>query len=71
MTQKHQGQPLSPEAFAAFGPPGLVYVKPVVVKGQRAYGLFSGDGTEIAAFKNREVASAMARRENWEPVSAH
>jgi hypothetical protein len=49
----------------------LVYVKPVVVKGQRAYGLFSGDGTEIAAFKNREVASAMARRENWEPVSAH
>ncbi len=71
MTRRDHDEGISARAEAISGVPGLVYVKRLVVEGRRAYGIFGADGTEIAAFARRDVAFAVARQQDWEPVSAH
>jgi hypothetical protein len=49
----------------------LAYVKPVKVDGRTAFAVHAADGTEIAIMSDREVACAVIRQHDLEPVSVH
>lgn len=71
MTQTHTYVPLSNRDFAMLGMQNLAYVKPIQHDGQDAFAIFSADGTQIAIVANRDVAAALIRQNNLEPVSTH
>ncbi len=62
---------LSPAAFAQFGAPDLVYVRPVEGLGEAAFAIHAADGTELAAFASHDLALAMALQNDMEPLSVH
>lgn len=62
---------ISPQGLSGLGVSDLAYVKPVVTDGQRLFAVHAADGTEIAVMPTREVAIAMIRRHDLEPVSIH
>ena len=49
----------------------LAYVKPVVIDGTDAFAVHAANGTQIAVMANREVAFAVVRQHDLEPVSVH
>ncbi len=57
--------------FDALGFEQLAYVKPVKVDGRTAFAVHAADGTEIAVMSDREVARAVIRQHDLEPVSVH
>lgn len=64
-------RPMSTEALAALGVPGTAYVRPVVHEGQDAYAINNADGSPLAVAATRDVAFAVARQHELEPVDAH
>ena len=63
--------PLTPEALAALGAPGLAYVKPIVHEDQPAYAIHTADGTLVAIAASRDLAFSLVRQNELEPVDAH
>ncbi len=57
--------------FEALGLEQLAYVKPVKVDGRTAFAVHAADGTEIAVMSDRDVARAVIRQHDLEPVSVH
>lgn len=49
----------------------MAYVKQVVTEKGTAYGVFSGDGTQLALFSTREGAYFAAKQHDLEPVLLH
>lgn len=70
-TQTQSYVPLSNRDFAALGLQNVAYVKPIMHEGRAAFAIHSADGTRVAVTANREVAAALIRQNNLEPVSAH
>ena len=62
---------ISIEALAALGAPDLAYVKPVLENGVKRYAIHAGDGTPLALVDGRELAFAVALRNDYDPVSVH
>ena len=62
---------ISPQGLSGLGVSDLAYVKPVETDGQRLFAVHAADGTEIAVVPTRDVAIAMIRRHDLEPVSVH
>ena len=62
---------MSPQALSGLGVSDLAYVKPVETDGQRLFAVHAADGTQIAVVPTHEVAVAMIRRHDLEPVSVH
>ncbi len=62
---------ITPQGLGGLGVSNLAYVKPVEADGQRVFAVHAADGTEIAVMPSREVAFAMIRRHDLEPVSVH
>lgn len=62
---------LSPQDFAALGVNQVAFVKPIQVEGRTAYGVHAADGTPLTVVANRDVAFALVRQNEMEPVSAH
>ena len=49
----------------------VAYVKSVVVDGADVFAVHAADGTQIALTANREIAFAVVRQHDMEPVSVH
>jgi len=64
-------QTISPEAFAMLGVPNLAYVRPVQVEGVNVWGVYTANGQQIGVAESREIALALARQSDFEPVNVH
>ncbi len=62
---------LSPRELGLLGMEDVAYVKRVVVDGSDAFAVHAADGTQIAVMPNRDVAFAVVRQHDMEPVSVH
>jgi hypothetical protein len=62
---------LSANELGLLGMEDVAYVKPVVVDGTDAFAVHAANGTQIAVMADREVACAVVRQHDMEPVSVH
>lgn len=62
---------LSGPAFAALGKGQIAYIKPVEVENEQAWAVHGADGSPLAVVVEREVAFALVRQNDLEPVSVH
>lgn len=62
---------MSARELALFGIQDMAYIRRVEVDGAAAYAVHAADGTQIAVVAAREVAFAMVRQHDLEPVSVH
>jgi hypothetical protein len=62
---------MSTRELALFGMQDMAYVKRAVVNDAPGYTIHAADGTQIAAFADREVAFATLRQHDLEPLSVH
>jgi len=49
----------------------IAYVKPVLVDGTEGFAVHAADGTRMALIANRDLAFAVVRQNEMEPVSVH
>jgi hypothetical protein len=62
---------LSAAELAVLGMQHLAYVKQVSVEGTEGYGIFAADGTQMALVGDRDLAFAVVRQNELQPVSVH
>jgi len=62
---------MSAQDFAAFGSQHLAYLKQVVIDGQPAFAVHAAHGQQLAVVAQREVADALVRQNDLEPLSVH
>jgi hypothetical protein len=66
-----QQVPMSSADFAAFGSEEIAYVKPIEVDDEIRFAVHAADGTALTVAPSREVAFAVVRQNEMEPVSVH
>jgi hypothetical protein len=71
MVQLNSYVQLSSQAFAALGVQDIAYIKPVRRDGKSMVAVHAADGTELAVAESRDLAIALVRRHELEPLSAH
>jgi hypothetical protein len=57
--------------LATLGMQHLAYVKPVTVDGTEGFAIHAADGTQMALINDRDIAFAVVRQNELEPVSVH
>ena len=57
--------------LATLGMQDIAYVKPVVVDGNAGFAIHAADGTQMALIGDRDIAFAVVRQNELEPVSVH
>jgi len=62
---------LSERELATLGVHHVAYVKRVLLDGASLYAVHAADGTQIALLPNRDIAYAIVRQHNMEPVNVH
>ena len=62
---------LSARELGLLGMEDLAYVKPVLQDGIEAFAVCAADGTQMAVIPNRELAFAVVRQNDMEPLSVH
>jgi len=62
---------LSAKELGLLGMNDVAYVKPIVENGAEAFAVHAADGTRIAVIANRDLAFAVVRQNDMEPVSVH
>jgi len=62
---------LSPRELGLLGMNDVAYVKRVVEDGTEAFAVHAADGTRMAVIPNRDLAFAVVRQNDMEPVSVH
>jgi hypothetical protein len=65
------GRQMSAQEWAMMGVQDLAYVKPVMVDGAARYAIHAADGTQMAVVPNRDMAFAVVRQNDLDPVSVH
>lgn len=70
-TTAGQSMPMSSADFAAFGSEELAYVKPVTIDDEPRFAVHAADGTALTVAPSRDVAFAVVRQNEMEPVSVH
>lgn len=73
---KHTDRLIDPHAmtkgdFAAFGNGDIAYIRPVSVNGEDAFAVHSADGLTLAVITDLDVAVAVVRQNELEPLSLH
>ncbi|MEQ9814356.1 MAG: DUF1150 family protein [Azospirillaceae bacterium] len=71
MMNEEQLRSLSPQDLAGIGADKVAYVKPIVVDGKKAYAIHGADGTPLTVAGSLEVAYAVIRQNDLEPMAAH
>ncbi|HTZ37471.1 MAG TPA: DUF1150 family protein [Stellaceae bacterium] len=66
-----QMRQLTANDLAMLGMQDIAYVKPVVIDGSAGYAIHAADGTQMAVIPDRELAFAVVRQNELEPVSVH
>jgi hypothetical protein len=62
---------LSARELGMLGMEDLAYIKPVVQDGVEAFAVCAADGTQMAVIPNRNLAFAVVRQHDMEPLSVH
>lgn len=62
---------LSSQELGALGLEDVAYVKHVVLDGTAGFAVHAADGTQMAVLPSRELAFAVVRQNDLEPVSVH
>jgi hypothetical protein len=62
---------LSAHDLGLLGMADVAYVKPILVDGAPAFAVHAADGTQMAVIPNRDLAFAVVRQNDMEPVSVH
>jgi hypothetical protein len=62
---------LSSTEFTALGVGAIAYVKTVTAEGKTAFAIHGADGTPLALAADRDLAFAVVRQNELEPVSVH
>ena len=57
--------------LAMLGRQDIASVKPVMVDGNAGYAIHAADGTQMALIGDRDIAFAVVRQNELEPVSVH
>jgi hypothetical protein len=57
--------------LAMLGMQDIAYVRQVVVDGNAGYAIHAADGTQMALIADRDIAFAVVRQNELEPVSVH
>jgi hypothetical protein len=57
--------------LAMLGVQDIAYVRPVMVEGTAGYAICAADGTQMALTADRDIAFAVVRQHEMEPVSVH
>jgi hypothetical protein len=57
--------------LAMLGVQHIAYVKPVMVDGNAGFAIHAADGTQMALLGDRDIAFAVVRQNELEPVSVH
>ncbi|HWD57750.1 MAG TPA: DUF1150 family protein [Stellaceae bacterium] len=57
--------------LAMLGMQDIAYVRPVEVEGKPGFAIHAADGTQMALIGDRDVAFAVVRQNELEPVSVH
>ncbi len=60
---------LSAKDFLSFGIQHIAYVRPVKVDDRVAWSVHAADGTPLSVLESREVALALVRHNELEPVT--
>ena len=71
MNKVERVRQISARELALLGMQDIAYVKRAVVNGEPGYTVHAADGTQIAAFVDRDVAFATVRQHDLEPLSVH
>ena len=62
---------MSSRELALFGMQDLAYVKAVLINGVTEFAVHAADGTQITVLPDRDIAVAMVRQHDLEPLSVH
>jgi hypothetical protein len=62
---------LSPSELGMLGMADVAYIKPVVIDGDEAFAVHAADGTQMAVIADRDLAFAVVRQHELEPLSVH
>jgi hypothetical protein len=71
MQTNEQMREMTTNDLATLGMQDIAYVKPVVVDGNSGYAIHAADGTQMALISDRDIAFAVVRQNELEPVSVH
>jgi hypothetical protein len=71
MQTTEQMRQMTTNDLAMLGMQDIAYVKPVTVEGAASYAVHAADGTQMALIANRDLAFAVVRQNEMEPVSVH
>jgi hypothetical protein len=71
MQTTEQMRQMTANDLAMLGMQDIAYVKPVVVDGTSSFAVHAADGTQMALIANRDLAFAVVRQNEMEPVSVH
>jgi hypothetical protein len=71
MQTTEQMRQMTANDLAMLGMQDIAYVKPVVVDGNEGYAIHAADGTQLALTRDRDLAFAVVRQNEMEPVSVH
>ncbi len=59
------------DELAAWGLNEIAYVKPILVDGDSAYGIYSADGLQLGVAADADAAEAAARHNDLYPLRVH
>jgi hypothetical protein len=62
---------LTARELGVLGMDDVAYVKPIVLDGADKFAVHAADGTQIAVLATRDLAFAVVRQNDMEPVSVH
>ncbi len=71
MQTTEQMRQMTTNDLAMLGMQDVAYVKAVVVEGNPGYAVHAADGTQMALIASRDLAFAVVRQNEMEPVSVH
>ncbi len=71
MNLESRPQTMTSADLARLGSHSLVYVREVLVDGEKRYRLSAADGTELVVAESAELAVAIAKQQGLEPLSVH
>ncbi len=64
-------QPMTVPEFSQLGVGHVAYIRPIVVNGMPAFGIYSAAGQQLAAVPTRASAVGIVRQNEMEPASLH
>jgi hypothetical protein len=71
MQTTEQVRQMTANDLAMLGVQHIAYVKKVIVDGSDGFAIHAADGTQMALIADREIAFAVVRQNDMEPVSVH